>query len=370
MLDTMKFALVPEHIRDLQPYKAGKTIQEVLDVYKPERIAKLASNENRLGCSPNALLAAQESFSTIMNYPDPTSRALRAEIAKMHGIKPENVIAGNGSEGVMSLITRTFFRDTDHALTAAGTFIGFWVLINSRGVKLVKVPLTKDYAFDLQAIADAITEETRVVYLANPNNPTGTYFTKQEFEWFMTQVPEHVLVIMDEAYFEYAQHEPDYADSMRYRMDNVITLRTFSKGYGLAGFRVGYGMAHEDLIGNLMKVKLPFEPGSPSQAAALAALKDVDFMQRSYELVQQGKQRLYQFLDKKGMRYVKSASNSVMLVFDTSNEAAHFTDKMLELGVVLRHLPAFGIPEGVRVTIGLEEDMQQFEWAFEIVEKV
>lgn len=365
MLDTMKFALVPEHIRDLQPYKAGKTIQEVLDVYKPERIAKLASNENRLGCSPKAILAAQESLSTIMNYPDPTSRELRAEIAKLHGIKPENVIAGNGSEGVMSLITRTFFRDTDHALTAAGTFIGFWVLIHSRGVKLVKVPLTKEYAFDLQAIADAITEETRVVYLANPNNPTGTYFTKQEFEWFMTQVPEHVLVIMDEAYFEYAQYEPNYPDSMRYRMDNVITLRTFSKGYGLAGFRVGYGMAHEDLISHLMKVKLPFEPSSPSQAAALAALKDTEFMQRSYDLVQAGKQRLYQFLDKKGMRYVKSASNSVMLVFDTSNEAAHFTDKMLELGVVLRHLPAFGIPEGVRVTIGLEEDMQQFEWAFE-----
>ncbi|TNE74671.1 histidinol-phosphate transaminase [bacterium] len=365
----MKFAVVPEHIRDLQPYKAGKTLQEVLDVYKPERIAKLASNENRMGCSPAALKAAQDTFGQIMNYPDPSSRALRAEIAKMHGIKPENVIAGNGSEGVMSLITRTFFKDTDQALTAAGTFIGFWVLINSRGVKLVKVPLTQNYAFDLQALADAITEETRVVYLANPNNPTGTYFTKQEFEWFMTQVPEHVLVIMDEAYYEYAKDEPNYPDSMRYRMDNVITLRTFSKGYGLAGFRVGYGMAHEDLIGNLMKVKLPFEPGSPSQAAALAALRDTEFIERSVELVLRGKERLYAFLDKKGMNYVKSASNSVMMVFDNENDAAHFTDKMLERGVVLRHLPAFGIPEGVRITIGLEEDMTQFEWAFEQVVK-
>lgn len=363
----MKFAVVPKHIIELQPYKAGKTLQEVLDVYKPERIAKLASNENRLGCSKAALEAVKATFDNIMNYPDPTSRELRAEIAKLHGIKPENVITGSGSEGVMSLITRTFFQDSDQALTAAGTFIGFWVLIQSRGLELVKIPLTADYAFDLKAMAKAITADTRVVYLANPNNPTGTYFTKQEFEWFMTRVPEHVLVIMDEAYYEYAKDYPNYPDSMNYRMDNVITLRTFSKGYGLAGFRIGYGMAHEALISNLMKVKLPFEPSTVAQAAAVAALKDVDFINKSVDLVEKGKTRLYEFLDKKGFRYVKSASNSVMMVFDSNDKAALFTEKMLEKGVVLRHLPAFGLPEGVRVTIGLEDDMLQFERVFEQV---
>ena len=367
MKEPMKFALVPDHIRDLEPYKAGKTLQEVFDVYKPERIAKLASNENRLGCSPKALEAAKKSFDSIMNYPDPASLELRAEIAKIHGIKMANVISGNGSEGVMSLITRTFFQDTDKAVTAAGTFIGFWVLIKSRGLELVKIPLRPDYSFDIETMAKAISNDTRVVYLANPNNPTGTYFTKQEFEWFMSHVPDHVLVIMDEAYYEYAKDYPDYPDSMSYRMDNVITLRTFSKGYGLAGFRVGYGMAHEDLIGNLTKVKLPFEPGSPAQAAAVAALRDTEFMERSLNLVETGKKRLYQFLDKRGMRYVKSASNSVMMVFESPDKALQFTNKMLEKGVVLRHLPAFGIPEGVRVTIGLEEDMDQFEEVFDEV---
>lgn len=365
----LKFAVVPKHIIDLQPYKAGKTLQEVLDVYKPKRIAKLASNENRLGCSKSALEAAKATFDNIMNYPDPASKELRAEIAKIHGIKPENIITGSGSEGVMSLITRTFFQDSDQALTAAGTFIGFWVLIQSRGLKLVKIPLTANYAFDLEALASAITADTRVVYLANPNNPTGTYFTKQEFEWFMARVPEHVLVIMDEAYYEYAKDYPDYPDSMKYRMDNVITLRTFSKGYGLAGFRVGYGMAHEELIGNLTKVKLPFEPSTVAQAAAVAALKDADFIQKSVELVEKGKTRLYEFLDTKDLRYVKSASNSVMLVFESVEKAALFTDKMLEKGVVLRHLVAFGIPEGVRITMGLDEDMAQFEQVFDEVFK-
>lgn len=363
----MKFALVPQHIKELNPYKAGKTIQEVLELHKPDRIAKLASNENRLGCSKRAIEAANQTFDTIMNYPDPASRMLRAEIAKLHNISMDNVIAAGGSEGVMSLIVRTFFQDHHHAITASGTFIGFWVLMQSRGVNMVKVPLTSSYAFDLEAIANAINENTRVVYLANPNNPTGTYFKKDEFEWFMNQVPDHVLVIMDEAYFEFAQYEDDYPDSMSYRLDNVITLRTFSKAYGLAGLRVGYGMGHDALISNLTKVKMPFEPSSPAQAAALESIRDVDFLNDSVKLVRKGRERLYQFLDKMGLNYVRSASNSVMMYFDSTGEAEHFTEKMLEKGVVLRHLPAFGIPEGVRVTIGLEEDMEQFEWAAKLV---
>jgi len=362
---------IPSHIKQLKPYVAGKTIAEVIKEHKPDRISKLASNENRLGCSPKANEAALSSLSAIMNYPDPACLDLRAKIADKIGVKQENVIAGSGSEGVMQLIIKTFFEPGEHALTASATFIGFVVLVNSQGVGLRQVPMTDDYRFDLDAIADAITLETKIVYLANPNNPTGTYFTKAEFEKFMSRVPDHVLVIMDEAYYEFAAKLEDYPNSVEYGFDNVITLRTFSKAYGLAGYRIGYGVAHPDIIKTLMKVKLPFEPGLPAQHAALGALDDDEFLERTEVMVEKGRNRLYDFLEEHDLKYVKSASNSVMTVFDTEDEAIHFTEEMLKKGVILRRLPAFGLPNCVRVTVGLDEEMEHFEQAFnEVYSKV
>lgn len=355
---------IPAHIQKLKPYVAGKTIEEVVLTYNPGKISKLASNENRLGCSPMANEAAIKSMQTIMNYPDPACLNIRGELAKRFGVKPANVIAGSGSEGVMALITRTFFEDHHTALTASATFIGFIVLVNSRGVKLEQVPLTSDYRFDLDALADAIHDDTRVVYLANPNNPTGTYFTKTEFEAFMKKVPDHVLVVMDEAYFEFASDLPDYPDSMKYKMDNVITLRTFSKAYGLAGYRIGYGFGHEDLISTMMKVKLPFEPSTPSQAAGLAALEDEAFLARTKQMVHEARNRFYDFFTQKGVEFVRSASNSVMIVLKNEQQAITFTDEMLKKGVITRRLPAFGLPHCVRITAGLPHEMDHFEEAF------
>jgi len=353
--------LIPRHIRELQPYIAGKTLQEVIREHNPSKISKLASNENRLGASPKAIEAAKASFSSIMNYPDPTAGALRDRIASQLNVKRENVIAASGSEGVMSLVMRAFFHDHEEALTAAATFIGFVVLVNARGVRLRQVPLTADYRFDLPALADAITPETKIIYLANPNNPTGTYFTRTEFESFMAKVPAHVLVLLDEAYVEYTEGIDDFPDSLQYRLDNVITLRTFSKAYGLAGLRVGYGVGQEDLINNLIKVKLPFEPSTPAQAAALAAIDDEDFLAESLEIVRLGKDRLYDFLEKHHVQHVKSVANSVMIIFETEQRAIDYTDMMLRNGVVLRRLPAFGLPHCVRVTIGLPDEMSHFE---------
>jgi histidinol-phosphate aminotransferase len=360
MADRRSF-LVPKHIHELRPYIAGKTIEEVAASYNPKRISKLASNENRLGCSPLALEAAHRSFDNIMNYPDPAGTSLCNKLAQMYHIKPGNVIAGSGSEGIMSLIMRTFFLDHEEALTSSGTFIGFIVLANSRGIKLNQVPLTSDYRFDLDAIADSINPYTKIIYLANPNNPTGTYFTANEFDRFMKRVPENVLVILDEAYFEFASDQPDYPDSMRYRLDNVITLRTFSKAYGLAGFRIGYGFAHEDLITNLMKVKLPFEPSSPAKAAGLAALDDVTFLKKTQDLVIHGRERLYTLFDQMGIKYVKSHANSVMMVMGNEEESANLTEFMLKDGVILRRLQAFELPDCIRVTIGLDAELDHFE---------
>lgn len=356
-----KSVVVPRHILELKPYVAGKTIEEVIETYNPDRISKLASNENRLGCSELAIKAAVDSHKYIMNYPDPSCSGLRNKLAELYNIKPQNVIAGSGSEGIMSLITRTFFLDHEEAITADATFIGFIVLANSRGIRLNRVPLTPDYRFDLDAIADTINPYTKIIYLANPNNPTGTYFTKSEFESFMSRVPENVLVILDEAYFEFACDLEDYPDSMQYRFDNVITLRTFSKAYGLAGFRIGYGFAHEDLIHNLMKVKLPFEPSTPAQAAGIAALDDRDFLLKTQEMVKKGREYMYQIFEKLDYNYVKSSANSVMMILGNEEEAVSLTDFMLKEGVILRRLPGFGLPYCVRVTVGLPEEIDHFE---------
>lgn len=359
---------IPAHIKKLKPYVAGKTIEEVVMAYHPEKISKLASNENRLGCSPLANEAAIKSMQSIMNYPDPFCTNIRGELANRFGVKPANVIVGSGSEGVMALITRTFFEDHHTALTASATFIGFVVLVNSRGIKLEQVPLTPDYRFDLDALANAIHDDTKVVYLANPNNPTGTYFTTSEFMAFMQKVPKHVLVVMDEAYFEFASELPDYPDSMKFKMDNVITLRTFSKAYGLAGYRIGYGFAHEDIIATMLKVKLPFEPSTPAQAAGLAALGDEAFLARTKEMVHNARERFYHFFSQKGIEYVRSASNSVMIVLETEQHAITFTEEMLKKGVITRRLPAFGLPNCVRITAGLPHEMDHFEQAFNSIQ--
>src|SRR5882672_8181230 len=223
---------------------------------------------------------------------------LRRELARQYEVRVENVIAGSGSEGIMSNIIRAF--------------LGFQVLAKSRGVKYRTVPY-KDWHYDLDALASQVNERTKIIYLANPNNPTGTIFTRHEFDRFYAHVPERVLIILDEAYFEYAKDNPRYPDSMHYRYDNVITLRTFSKVYGLAGLRIGYGFAHEELIRNLLKVKLPFEPSTPAQAAGIAALADKEFLHRSLELNARGLRYLTDSMEELGLPVIPSEANFVMI---------------------------------------------------------
>ena len=241
--------LVPPYIASLQPYKPGKPIEEVQREFGLEHVVKLASNENPLGASRLALEEMSRHMEGLQYYPN-GGLGLRTVLAGMYDLGVGNVIAGSGSEGIMSNIIRTFLCDDDEVLTTESAFIGFQVLARSRGVAYRTVPY-RDWHYDLPALARAITGRTKIVYLANPNNPTGTIFTKQEFDEFYRHVPERVLIILDEAYFEYARDNPAYPDSMHYRYDNVITLRTFSKIYGLAGVRIGYGFAHGDLIANL-----------------------------------------------------------------------------------------------------------------------
>jgi len=347
-------SLVPLYIASLRPYEAGRTIEDVRAQYDLTDIAKLASNENPLGASPLALEAVRGAMEHLNLYPN-GGLDLRRVLADEFDVRVENVIAGGGSEGIMSNIIRTFLGDEDEVLTTEAAFIGFQVLARSRGVKYRTVPY-RDWHYDLPALAAAITDQTKIIYLANPNNPTGTIFTRAEFDAFYQHVPERVLIILDEAYYEYARDNARYPDSMHYRYDNVITLRTFSKAYGLAGMRIGYGFAHEELIRNLLKVKLPFEPGTLAQAAGIGALADKAFLHRTLELNARGIECFTRRFREMGLTVVPSEANFVMLVLGGEQLASQMVEELLQKGIVTRPLKAFGLPQCVRVSTGSEEE--------------
>src|SRR6202162_1751838 len=346
--------LVPPYIESLRPYEAGRGIEEVQREYGLTRVSKLASNENPLGPAPLALQAMTRSMNGVHLYPN-GGLDLRRVLAVKFDLKTENVIAGSGSEGIMSNIIRTFLCDEDEVLTTEAAFIGFQVLAKSRGVKYRTVPY-RDWHYDLAGLAREINERTKIVYLANPNNPTGTIFSKHEFDDFYRHVPERVLIILDEAYFEYAKDNPRYPDSMHYRYDNVITLRTFSKVYGLAGVRIGYGVAHEELIAHLLKVKLPFEPSTLAQAAGIGALADKAFLHRSLELNARGLQLLTDSFREMGLTVVPSEANFVMVVLADAAQSARVAEDLLTHGVIVRPLAAFGLPQAIRISTGTDED--------------
>jgi histidinol-phosphate aminotransferase len=348
--------LVPDYIESLEPYRPGKPIAELRRELGITRVVKLASNENPLGPSPLAIEAMKKCFDGLAFYPN-GGLDLREELARRFNLKVGNVIAGSGSEGIMANIFRTFLCDDDEVLTSEGTFVGFYVLTRSSGVTMKTVPLL-DFRFDLKVIAEAINLHTKIIYLANPNNPTGTIFTKNEFDEFHRRVPANVLIILDEAYFEYAQSNPNYPDSMHYRYDNVITLRTFSKVYGLAGVRIGYGFAHDELIKNLLKVKLPFEPSTPAQAAGIASLNDSEFLKKTIEVNDQGKRFLLPAFSRLGLRVIATDTNFVCIPFESEFEANELYQNLLREGVIVRPLSAFGLPHCVRITIGTPEQNQ------------
>jgi histidinol-phosphate aminotransferase len=345
--------LVPPYIESLQPYQAGKAAHEIQRLYGLETVYKLASNENPLGPSPRAVESMLQCVPDLNLYPN-GGLDLRRVLAEQFEVKIENVIAGSGSEGIMSNIIRTFLCDEDEVLTTESAFLGFQVLALSRGVAYRTVPY-RNWHYDLPALAAAVNERTKIIYLANPNNPTGTIFTRSEFDDFYKHVPERVLIILDEAYFEYAEHNRRYPDSMHYRYDNVITLRTFSKIYGLAGLRIGYGFAHEDLIRNLLKVKLPFEPSSPAQAAAIGALSDTEFLHRSLELNARGMRLFTSAFREAGLDVIPSDANFVMIRMNDAGQAGRLTEQMLQEGIIVRPLHAFGLPDCIRISTGTEE---------------
>ncbi|MCF8057958.1 MAG: histidinol-phosphate transaminase [Bacteriovoracaceae bacterium] len=364
---TISQSLVPSYIRDLKVYQAGKPIDELTREKGLTRISKLASNENPLGPSPFAIREMTNALWDIHRYPDMHAYALKSQLSELYQLTVENITLGNGSEGIMGYIARAFLGPGSEVLTSENTFIGFYILARSVGAELNCVPLTKDYRYDVMAIANAINEKTKIIYIANPNNPTGTYITKTEFDHLMDHVPDHVLVILDEAYFEYANEYDDYPDSMDYRYDNVITLRTFSKAYGLSGVRVGYGFGHEDLITNLNKVKLPFEPNLIAQKGAVGALKDRPHLERTLKTNAKLLKECEKFLIDKNFSPIKSITNFITIKTGSSEASDFLFANLLNEGVIIRPLKANEMSEFIRISIGTEEEMQHF---YEAMEKV
>lgn len=347
--------LVPQYIRDLANYVPGKTIDEVKREYSLNKIIKLASNENSLGPSPRAMEAMRQAMSNVNRYPDSSGYLLRKKLSDRFNVTLDNVVLGAGSEGIMATILRTFLLNDDEIITASGSFIGFRVLANATGRKIHWVDM-KNHRYDLEAIAAKINKFTKIIYIANPDNPMGTFITREEFETFYNQVPERVLIILDEAYFEFTSDRDQFPDSMTYRYDNVITLRTFSKAYGLAGLRIGYGFAHDELIRNLLKVKVPFEPSYLAQVAGFTALDDFDFLQETISFIRKGKKYYQKELKKLQIKTNPSATNFITTIWESEEQATSVNKQMLEKGVILRHLSAFGWPDCIRISIGLPEE--------------
>jgi histidinol-phosphate aminotransferase len=363
----MQKRLVPEYIEKLEVYQAGKPIEELAREKGLTRISKLASNENPLGPSPFAIREMTNALWDVHRYPDMFAHQLKNSLCELYRLKPQNIILGNGSEGIMGYICRAFLQPNEEVVTSENTFIGFLILAKSVGAKLIQVPRRADYKYDVEAMAKKITANTKIVYIANPDNPTGTYITKQEFDFLMEHVPAHTIVILDEAYFEFAQGQWDYPDSMTYRYDNVLTLRTFSKAYGISGVRCGYGFGHDHLIGNLHKVKLPFEPSLIAQKGAYGALKDYPHLVRTLENNKARYGELFTYLTKHGFKPIPSVTNFITIKTGSEEASLYLYHELLNHGVIIRPLRANLMPDHVRISLGTKEEMNHFYEAMDLV---
>ena len=343
----------PEHIKAIQPYVPGKPIEELERELGISNSIKLASNENPLGPSPGAMKEIKDSFSDLNRYPDGAGYYLKNALSEMLSISPDELILGNGSNELLDIAARTYLQAGDEAVMASPSFVVYGMAVQSVGGRSIQVPL-KDYRHDLEAMADAITPKTKMMFIANPNNPTGTINTKDEFDSLMEKVTDDMLVVVDEAYYEYVSAS-DYADSMKhFRADrNVLILRTFSKIYGLAGLRIGYGIAKKDILTDMNRLREPFNTNSLAQKAALAALRDTEHVANSRKTNDAGREYLYKELSTLGISYVPTEANFIYMPI---KDSVAINNSLMKRGVIIRPMG----PKAIRVTIGLPEENRRF----------
>jgi len=358
--------LAPPYIRAIAPYQPGKPIAELERELGITGIVKLASNENPLGASSAAIAAMQEAIKTIAIYPDGNGFDLKDALVKRYAVKHGNVTLGNGSNDLLELVTRAFLQPGDKVVHSAHAFAVYSLATQAVGATGISVAATKAYGHDLPAmLSAAISNKAKMVFIANPNNPTGTFLSAEELLLFMRALAPEVLVVLDEAYNEYLPEDKRY-DSVAWLQEfpNLIVSRTFSKAYGLAGLRVGYALAHEQVTDMMNRVRQPFNVNSVAQAAAVAALRDVSFVKQTFELNQRGMAQISDGLFKLGLEFIPSFGN--FIAFRVENAAEAYRG-MLELGVIVRAIENYEMPGWLRVSVGLESENAKF---LSVLEKV
>ena len=357
---------VSKNIEGLVPYPPGKPIEELERELGITGSIKLASNENPLGPSPAAVAAISRALGGLNRYPDGSCYYFKQRLSEKLGVDPEMIVVGNGSNEIIELLVRAFITPGDEAVMADPSFAVYPIAVKCAGGEARTVPLTADFRHDLAAMAKAVTGRTRLVFIANPNNPTGTIVSASEFGAFLGEIPEDVVVCVDEAYFEFVR-DPSYPDALgrvREGTRPVIVLRTFSKTYGLAGLRVGYGVAQGELAGCLEKVRQPFNVNTLAQVAALACLDDDDHLKRTLENNVRGLEFLYEGAGRLGLECVPTETNFLLMKV---GDGAGVYDALLKKGVIVRPMASYGMDEYIRVTVGLPEENERFMKALEEV---
>lgn len=359
--------LVVEEIERLPSYVPGKPIEEVQREYGISDVIKLASNENPLGPSPRAIAAINSVLSQLNRYPDSGGYYLKKKLAAKFKVKTENIVLGNGSDEILQLIVRTFLITGDEVMMGTPTFAFYEIVVGAARGKVIQIPL-KNFSYNLALMKERMTPRTKIIILTNPNSPTGTIIRRKDFERFLNALPEDVILAVDEAYGEFVQSR-DFPDSLRYLNlgKRIIVLRTFSKIYGLAGLRIGYGISDEKLISYLEKIREPFNTSSLAQAGALAALDDEEHVERTRRNNLVGLQYLYAELDRLGMGYLPTEANFFLV--NVKRNCQQVFQSLLKQGIIVRPMDSYGLNEYIRVTVGLPEENVKFVQGLERVMK-
>ncbi|MDY0132822.1 MAG: histidinol-phosphate transaminase [Desulforegulaceae bacterium] len=342
----------PEYIKKIKPYKAGKPIEELEREYGIKNAVKLASNENPLGPSPMAVKAVKEFAFQLNRYPDSSGYELSAKISSKFNLPFENIVLGNGSDDIIALLCKAFVNETKNVIMPDPGFLMYEISTRSEGGTPVKVPL-KNLCLDLDKMADLCNENTAIVFITNPNNPTGSFISKEKFEEFLNKIPPNVIVASDEAYMEFSELSY-FSWELIEKHENLVSMRTFSKAYGLAGLRIGYGVMNPFISGILNKIRQPFNTSLIAQKAALAALDDDEFLLKTRNLVFSERKKLSEEFQKMGLLSFKTDANFILV--DLGRSADDVYEKLLQKGVITRSMSSYGYPQYLRVTIGLEDE--------------
>lgn len=350
-------ALAQPSIRNLTPYQAGKPIEELERELKITSAVKLASNENPLGASPHALAAATTAIQQTHIYPDANYFELKKILSEFLAVTPHHITVGNGSENILQIIAKAYIQQHDTAILSQYAFMTIKLILQSLGANIKTIP-AEQWGHDINGMINAIDDKTRIVFLVNPNNPTGTYVNSEKFHELIQSVPPYVLLVVDEAYSEYIQ-QADFPDTLSYleRYPNLIITRTFSKVYGLAGLRIGYALSSPIIADILNRARLPFNVNSIGAKAAIAAIHDQEHVQKSVLLNHQGMKQLEAGLKQLGLSFIPSLGNFITI--DVGEGVSLFQKLLLE-GVIIRPLKAYDMPKHIRVTVGTYEQNQRF----------